>query len=81
MRYEYKDENFLAWRSSGESYCSENTYETASRPRKCYDDRLPIMKRLNADLREVIGKSGAAFTLRITGAGLDSSSTSSWLAC
>jgi O-antigen/teichoic acid export membrane protein len=42
----------------------------ASRPRKSYDDRLPIMKRLNVDLREVIAKSGAAFTLRVTGAGL-----------
>ncbi len=41
-----------------------------SEPRKTYRERIPVINRLNLEMREVIGKSGAAFALRISGAGM-----------
>ncbi len=41
-----------------------------SKPRKTYRERIPVINRLNLEMREVIGKSGAAFALRISGAGM-----------
>jgi O-antigen/teichoic acid export membrane protein len=35
-----------------------------------FRDRLPFIDRLNLDMREVIGQSGAAFVLRVSGAGM-----------
>ena len=37
---------------------------------KSYADRIPFISRLNFDMKEVVSKSGAAFTLRVTGAGM-----------
>ena len=45
-----------------------NRQET--KPQKTYKDRLPIINRLNLEMREVIGISGAAFALRVGGAGM-----------
>lgn len=39
-------------------------------PQKTYRERIPVINRLNLEMREVIGKSGAAFALRVTGAGM-----------
>jgi O-antigen/teichoic acid export membrane protein len=35
-----------------------------------FRDRLPFIDRLNLDMKEVIGQSGAAFVLRVSGAGM-----------
>src|SRR5215218_3838513 len=35
-----------------------------------FRDRIPLINRLNFDMKEVVGKSGAVFALRVSGAGM-----------